>query len=488
MPEVEESPAVGQGECDTAAAVLRSHPQVRVAAVEYVEDPGGAGAGLVARAVPEAGPGPVGTGTADAVVEAWQAVFDDCYEVAGLDDDPVTAGITGWTDSLTGQPVPAAQMAEWVDTTVARLAALPHRRILEIGAGTGLLMNPLVRALAPEVYTATDFSARSVDLLRELAGELAGPAPRTGITVEQAEATAPPPGGPYDLVIVNSVVQYFPSTLYLEEVLRQVLPSVVPGGHVFLGDLRHAGLREAFACLKHRRRSGADSSAVPVRVRVDRELRLDGELSLLPDHLHALPGRFDRLTGVDTAPRRGAAPSEMTLFRYDAVLHVGCSLPAGEAEWHDGGELTADEVRARLADAAAPFGFRGVPNARLAEALALRGVRGEAGPERGREVRPGADPEQLARLVEKAGWTAGLRWTPGDDEGRYDLWCTPPGREGSAPCRTVPGAAGTAPSYRQPVFSPRGELSWARAVLSAVNAELPSGLALRQLSAVTALP
>jgi 2-polyprenyl-3-methyl-5-hydroxy-6-metoxy-1,4-benzoquinol methylase len=442
----------------------------------------------VARAVPESDPVAAGAGAADAVVEAWQAVFDDCYEVAALEEDPVIAGITGWTDSLTGQPVPAAQMAEWVDTTVTRLRGLPHRRILEIGAGTGLLMSPLVRALAPEVYTATDFSARSVDLLRELAGELTGDVPDTSITVEQAEATTAPPGGPYDLVIVNSVVQYFPSTLYLDEVLRQVLPAVAPGGHVFLGDLRHAGLREAFAGLKHHRRAAADSAGVPMAVRVERELRLDGELSLLPDHLHALPGRFGRLTGVDTAPRRGATPSEMTMFRYDAVLHVGCPLPADGARWDEGGNLTLDSARDRLAGASEAFGFRGVPNARLAEALVLRAAHGEAGSEHGRESRPGVDPERLSRLVEAAGWTVGLRWTPGDDEGRYDVWCTPPAGAGGPACRSVPGAVGAAPSYRQPVFSPRAELSWARAVLSAVNDALPSGLAVRHLSAVTALP
>ena len=48
-------------------------------------------------------------------------------------------------------------MREWVDVTVARIAALQPERVLEIGCGTGLLLY----RLAPncERYVGTDFSA-----------------------------------------------------------------------------------------------------------------------------------------------------------------------------------------------------------------------------------------------------------------------------------------------------------------------------------------
>lgn len=56
-------------------------------------------------------------------------------------------------------------MHEWRDTTVARIRALEPRRLLEIGAGTGLLL----RDLAPHCrgYHATDLSEVAVRRLRE---------------------------------------------------------------------------------------------------------------------------------------------------------------------------------------------------------------------------------------------------------------------------------------------------------------------------------
>ncbi|MFF4579758.1 class I SAM-dependent methyltransferase [Streptomyces sp. NPDC001389] len=417
-------------------------------------------------------------------MESWQYVFDDCYEMAALDTTPQTSRITGWTDGVTGRPVSVAQMAEWVDTTVARISDFKPRRILEIGAGTGLLMDPLVRALRPDVYTATDLSEQAVFLLRALAAELEQHAPATVVTASQAPAVAPVEGGPYDLVIVNSVAQYFPSILYLEEVLRRVLPAVAHGGHVFLGDLRHEGLRDALVGLRHHRRAPAGADRGRLAAQVGRDLRLDGELSLYPEYLHSLVGRIDGISDAETAPRRGSAPTEMTLFRYDAVLHVGCPPAGADPEWADGGTLTVGRLRNRLAGEAKAFGFRGVPNGRLAEALALRRPGGAV-----RDPVPdgGLDPERLCLLAEESGWSAALRWTPGDDDGRYDIWCVPSGHPGTAVCRAVPGAAGASRPWRQPVFPPRVELDCREEVLRTVNADLPPGLRLRDLVFVTDL-
>ena len=55
-------------------------------------------------------------------------------------------------------------MREWVGTTVERLLALPHRRTLEVGCGTGLLLF----RVAPHAgrYRGTDFSAVALGHVR----------------------------------------------------------------------------------------------------------------------------------------------------------------------------------------------------------------------------------------------------------------------------------------------------------------------------------
>src|SRR6516225_2138330 len=52
--------------------------------------------------------------------------------------------------------------------------------------------------------------------------------------------------GAFDVVVLNSVVQYFPGAAYLERVLRGALAAIRPGGHIFTGDVRSLPLLEAF--------------------------------------------------------------------------------------------------------------------------------------------------------------------------------------------------------------------------------------------------
>src|SRR5436190_515502 len=73
--------------------------------------------------------------------------------------------IARWNSSYTGQPIPAAEMREWVNQTVERLLALKPKRILEIGSGTGLLLF----RLAPhcQEYVATDFSKTVIEQVQD---------------------------------------------------------------------------------------------------------------------------------------------------------------------------------------------------------------------------------------------------------------------------------------------------------------------------------
>ena len=54
------------------------------------------------------------------------------------------------------------------------------------------------------------------------------------------------PSGDYDTVILNSVAQYFPSLHYLEQVIEQAIERIGITGRIFLGDVRHYGLLDAF--------------------------------------------------------------------------------------------------------------------------------------------------------------------------------------------------------------------------------------------------
>jgi amino acid adenylation domain-containing protein len=328
--------------------VLARHPQVAAAAAAMIARQGGGGLDqrpdqrLVAYVVPRppaAGPAAAGApgeggGSAASYVAQWRELYEQTYAQA----PPATAGgdatfnVQGWNSSYTGEPIAAAEMREWVETTVGRIAGLGRRRILEVGCGTGLL---LLR-LAPEAerYRGTDFSAVALAGLRR---QLERPERALGrVELEEAAAddwSAVAPGD-FDLVVLNSVVQYFPGADYLLRVLRSAVAALTPasgGGTIFVGDVRSLPLLEAFYTSIEMHRA-AGSLAVPEMVRrVRRQVAAEEELALDPAFFLALPRHLPGIRQVRLMLHRGRHANELTRFRYDVVLEVGAAAAHGLA-------------------------------------------------------------------------------------------------------------------------------------------------------------
>jgi methylase of polypeptide subunit release factors len=88
-------------------------------------------------------------------IALWLAVNQQIDTQSLTQADP-TFNIFGWNSSYSGQAIPAAEMQEWVEQTVARIRALTPQKVLEIGCGTGLLLS----RIAPncQEYVGIDFS------------------------------------------------------------------------------------------------------------------------------------------------------------------------------------------------------------------------------------------------------------------------------------------------------------------------------------------
>jgi 2-polyprenyl-3-methyl-5-hydroxy-6-metoxy-1,4-benzoquinol methylase len=173
-------------------------------------------------------------------VAEWAALYEKNYSEKLPAD--VELDFAGWNSSITGEPIPADEMRQWVNRTVERIVAHHPKRVLEIGCGSGLLL--LRIAPTCETYCGTDFS-------QAVLNRVANAAAQHGLQgVRLAKQTADDLIGfeseVFDTVIINSVVQYLPSVDYLVRVLEGAVRRTAPGGIVFVGDVRSLPLIEAF--------------------------------------------------------------------------------------------------------------------------------------------------------------------------------------------------------------------------------------------------
>jgi len=339
-------------------------------------------------------------------VSSWKRLYEDTYAHAPAPADP-TFNIAGWNSSYTGLAIPEQEMVEQVDGTIRRLKELRTSTVLEVGCGSGLLLF----RLAPECdrYVGTDFSGASLDYVREHLDGM----PNVELVECCADDLDAVGTGTFDLVVLNSVAQYFPSGRYLDQVLDAALARVRDGGHLFIGDVRSLPLLEAFHAAVELERSNAGRTTADVRARVRQRIAEESELMIDPQWFtrfqHAHPG----IRGVKIEPRRGRLHNELTRFRYDVTFEVGgppdVSVPEHSLSWSDLDGLA--DLRGRLqAVENAVVAVRDVPNARIeweVQAVALLdgdpcpGTVGELRRAVDDMTRHGIEPEDVWQLADE---------------------------------------------------------------------------------------
>ena len=361
-------------------------------------------------------------------VGEWAQIYDSLH--AASDSAVFGEDFTGWNSSYDGHPIPLAQMREWREQTVARIRSLYPRRVLEIGVGTGLLLSQL--APRCESYWATDFSGGVINALVghiERDPELAG---RVVLRTQPAHDVEGLPVGLFDTVILNSVVQYFPTANYLVEVLERALRLVAPGGAVFLGDVRNLRLLRPLVTAVQLHRADPTTDLAALRRAVEQAIRVEKELLVDPEFFTAWGRTTSDVGGVDIRIKRGHHHNELTRYRYDVVLHKHpiTSLPLGQAPQVGWGHQISDlPTLTDYLSTQHPELVRvtGVPNTRLTHEVALTRAFQAGSPlaelweqlhtphtdpaPPDAEASAALDPETLQALGQRCGYWVGITWS-----------------------------------------------------------------------------
>ncbi len=298
----------------------------------------------------------------------WQMLYNETYNQS-TDSDP-TFNFVGWNSSYTNQPIPAEQMREWVDNQVEQILALQPKRVLEIGCGTGLILF----RIAPHCtkYWGTDFSSVSLNCIQQQLQKQEMPQvtlyQQMATDFEKVETAA------FDAVILNSVVQYFPTIDYLISVLEGAVQATAPGGFIFIGDVRSLPLLQAFHASVQLYQAEPSLTCFELQQRIQRQIFQETELVIDPDFFTAIKQRFPQINHVQIQLMRGKHHNELTKFRYNVILHISAEIVSNTGNcsvlnWSED-NLTASAVRQLLIENKPEIlSIINVPNARLMSAI-----------------------------------------------------------------------------------------------------------------------
>ncbi len=370
----------------------------------------------------------------------WEKVWNETYSQLNTGQDP-TFNINGWKNSYTGQPTSVGEMHEWIERTVGRILSLHPNRVLEIGCGTGLLLF----RIAPHCshYLGTDIAPEAVRYLNQ---ELQrSPHDWSQVFLEQkaaVESFEELEPEAFDTIILNSVIQYFPSINYLVSVLESAVKSVKSGGHIFIGDVRNLELLEAFHTSVQLYQADGSMPITHLQQRIQERMGQDKELVIAPAFFTALKHHLPQISHVQIQLKRGRHQNELTCFRYDVILQIGtvtnnlseesaAPSPSTWLDWQQ--ELTLPAIRQRLIENQPEIlGIAGIKNTRvLADLTASELLLNsdlfktvadlQAAIEKTTQQNRAINPEDLWNLSQELPYSVNINWSSSKGSASYDV-------------------------------------------------------------------
>jgi amino acid adenylation domain-containing protein len=223
----------------------------------------------------------------------------------------------GWINSYNGSPFSEKEMQEFANNVILKIGPYLNNKtkVLEIGCGSALT----TFALAPRIGTilATDLSESILFRNRER-GVREGINNVTFIhaVADEIDTIDEITQNHYDVIILNSVIQYFPGLNYLRRVIAKLLKLSRDGSILFLGDLMDQDLKRELV---------ASTLEYVNKNRNGRQLtKLDwsNELFISKDFLLDLSSDFPDLAPLSIGNKIYTIPNELTKYRFDAVFQI----------------------------------------------------------------------------------------------------------------------------------------------------------------------
>ncbi len=228
--------------------------------------------------------------------------------------DDITGG--GWVSSYTGQPFSRQEMDEYSHNILTKLEPILHNamRVLEIGCASGITMFQL----APRVgfYYGTDLSHVIIESnqKRVLAEGLQHITLRC-LAAHEVDALADEVP-PFELIIINSVIQCFHGYNYLRQVIDKAIRLLGAHGYLFIGDIMDLEKKEAMVQhLLQFKQTHHDKNYIT-------KTDFSTELFVPKVYWQDLAVDTQQITTLDFTPKLHTIENELTRYRYDLLITI----------------------------------------------------------------------------------------------------------------------------------------------------------------------
>ena len=225
---------------------------------------------------------------------------------------------SGWISSYTNKPFSQLEIEELVENVVAKVSNNLKRDsvVLEIGSGSGLI----VRKIAPRVkkYICADIS----DVILEKSKEAFRKEGIDNVDFEHiSDDNTLHIKEKVDVIIINSVVQFYGSYDELEKVVVNCLNILKDGGLLFIGDIRDPELRDDFysSLLQESKSVNGNNEMGNIALKkiLDRDLYVSKKFFI------ELQKDYEGIGSIELSNKIGEVKNELTNYRYDAVIKKG---------------------------------------------------------------------------------------------------------------------------------------------------------------------
>jgi len=239
--------------------------------------------------------------------ELWE------YVASGKKDDYI--GGSGWRNSYNNENFSKEEINELVSDVYIKVK--PHlnknKDVLEIGCGSGLIIEKIAKDV--NSYHGIDISRSAIDLAKAKVN--INSLDNVKLEVLNSDDIKKLKEESYDVIIINSLVQFFPNYYYLNNFLKRALKLLKEGGVLFIGDIRDKDRQIDF----YQSLTGSEKSEQFIFNKFSSEKEL-----FVPRTYFKNFYINNAVNSLDISNKIGEIKNELYLYRYDVLMSKGAGV------------------------------------------------------------------------------------------------------------------------------------------------------------------